>query len=187
MNLKTGERKRYSTSGLDIDGICYENGYLYILAASDFDYTLHNIYCMDVVSGEKEYLADYISSVWLENGYLYFVWCDWSREDWPYNLGVLNLGTKQLSTEETLWKKGSSYLQVVGDDLLVSMATYENWIHLKEEKDIYFRYRAGTLQLDRLDRKEKLEENTQNLDSRKQRAKWEYLHAHFATAVGQAT
>ena len=155
VNLKTGEKKYYGTSELDIESLCYEDGCLYIWCTSGgSSYT--GILRMDVVSGEKERLTGVVSAAWLESGYLYYVcWYDGNREDAELTLFVLDLETKQ-SSAEVLAEEGGSMLQTVGDELVVSVTVYNN--HIKE-KTTCFKYSTGTLPLERLDRKEKKEGN----------------------------
>ena len=152
VNLENGDRRYYSVPRVSMEGIYYENGYLYIWV-SDYGYTSNNILRMDVVSGEKKYLADCIYIAWLENGYLYYIWYDSTVKKW--SLSALNLRTEQSSTE-LLGENGSPYLQTVGDDLVININVYKE--HSKE-KEIYFKYKANTLPLERLDRREILLEN----------------------------
>ncbi len=155
VNLETGAMKSYSMSGMYVEGFCHENGYLYIGIQSAQAYTHADIFRMDVVSGEKEYLANHVTGTWLENGYLYYTWNDRSGGDGKLNLSVLNVETKQLETE-SLTEKGGVRMQTVGDDLVVDADIYRN---MEKEKTVYFRYRAGVLPLERLDREEKRAES----------------------------
>ncbi len=155
VNLETGAMKSYSMSGMHVEGFCHENGYLYIGIQSAQDYTHADIFRMDVVSGEKEYLANHVTETWLENGYLYYTWNDRSGGDGKLNLSVLNVETKQLGTE-SLTEKGGVRMQTVGDDLVVDADIYRN---MEKEKTVYFRYRAGVLPLERLGREEKRAES----------------------------
>ncbi len=149
VNLENGEKKSYGLQGMSVDGLYYENGYLYI-QKDDYP-TGGKIFRMDVVSGEKEYLAKDFYWAYMENGYLYYVWNDHPSEDGKLNLSVLNVETKQLETE-TLTERSGAWLQTVGDDLVVDVDIYKN---MEKEKAVYFRYRAGVLPLERLDREEK--------------------------------
>ena len=155
VNLETGAMKSYSMSGMNVEGFCHENGYLYIWIQSAQAYTHADIFRMDVVSGEKEYLANHVTGTWLENGYLYYTWSDHSVEDEKRNLSVLNVETKQLETE-ALTERGGAWPQTVGDDLVVTVNIYRN---MEKEKAVYFRYRAGVLPLERLGREEKRAES----------------------------
>ena len=155
VNLETGAMKSYSMSGMYVEGFCHENGYLYIGIQSAQAYTHADIFRMDVVSGEKEYLANHVTGTWLENGYLYYTWNDRSGGDGKLNLSVLNVETKQLGTE-SLTEKGGVRMQTVGDDLVVDADIYRN---MEKEKTVYFRYRAGVLPLERLGREEKRAES----------------------------
>ena len=110
---------------------------------------------MDVVSGEKEYLAEGFYWAYVENGYLYYVWNDNPNGNGKLNLSVLNVEIKQLETE-ALTERGGVGLQTVGDDFVVDVDVYRNG---EKEKAIYFRYRAGVLPLERLDREEKRAES----------------------------
>jgi len=153
VNLETGDIKYYKTSWENMEELCYENGYLYFLA----DYGgLSSIYRMDVISGEKEKLADDVDEAWLADGYLYYTWYDSAAKKW--NLSVLQLETMQASAE-VLEEPGtsSSILQTVEDDLLVTIIVYDEYLNVV--KRVYYRYRANTLFLERLDRKEVLAEN----------------------------
>lgn len=152
VNLENGDKRYYSIPKADIEKIYYEDGYLYIWV-SDYGYTSNHIIQMDVVYGKEEYLADCIFAAWLENGYLYYIGYDNTVKKWSLN--ALDLETEQTSTE-TLGENGIPYLQTVGDDLVISISVYkEN----NKEKEIYFKYKANTLPLERLDRKEVVEEN----------------------------
>ena len=155
VNLETGAMKSYSMSGMYVEGFCHENGYLYIWIQSAQAYTHADIFRMDAVSGEKEYLANDVTGTWLENGYLYYTWNDRSGGDGKLNLSVLNVETKQLETE-ALTEKGGVRMQTVGDDLVVDADIYRN---MEKEKTVYFRYRAGVLPLERLGREEKRAES----------------------------
>ena len=149
VNLENGEKKSYGLQGMSVDGLYYKNGYLYI-QKDDYP-TGGKIFRMDVVSGEKEYLAEDFYWAYMENGYLYYVWNDHPSEDGELNLSVLNVETKQLETE-VLTESSGAWLQTVGDDLVVDVDIYRN---MEKEKAVYFRYRAGVLPLERLDREEK--------------------------------
>ena len=149
INLKNGEKKSYGMQGMSVEGLYYENGYLYIHARNYA--TGKEIFRLDAVSGEKEYLAKDFYWAYMENGYLYYVWNDHPSEDGKLNLSVLNVETKQLETE-TLTERSGAWLQTVGDDLVVDVDIYKN---MEKEKAVYFRYRAGVLPLERLDREEK--------------------------------
>ena len=136
-----------------VDGLYYENGYLYI---QTHNYpTGGKIFRMDVVSGEKEYLAKDFYWAYMENGYLYYTWNDHYGGDGKLNLSVLNVETKQFETE-ALTESGAAWLQIVGDDFVVTVDIYRN---REKEKAVYFRYRAGVLPLERLDREEKRAES----------------------------
>ena len=149
VNLKTGMLKSYCMSGIHMDGLYYEKGYLYI--QTDNYATGEKIFRMDAVSGEKEYLAEGFCWAYMENGYLYYTWNDHSGGDGKLNLSVLNVETKQLETE-ALTESGAAWLQTAGDDLVVTVDIYRN---REKKKAVYFRYRAGVLPLERLDREEK--------------------------------
>ena len=153
INLKNGEKKSYGMQGMRVEGLYYENGYLYIHARNYA--TGKEIFRLDAVSGEKEYLAEDFYWAYMENGYLYYVWNDHPSEDGELNLSVLNVETKQLETE-VLTERSGAWLQTVGDDLVVDVDIYKN---MEKEKAVYFRYRAGVLPLERLDRKEKRAES----------------------------
>ena len=153
INLKNGEKKSYGMQGMSVEGLYYENGYLYIHARNYA--TGKEIFRLDAVSGEKEYLAEDFYWAYMENGYLYYVWNDHPSEDGELNLSVLNVETKQLETE-VLTESSGAWLQTVGDDLVVDVDIYKN---MEKEKAVYFRYRAGVLPLERLDRKEKRAES----------------------------
>ena len=154
VNLETGDMRYYKTSWAYINGLYYENGYLYIAAGSGWS----NIYQMDVISGEREHLAYNVSMAWMENRYLYYIWYDSTFENW--NLSVLNLDTKQ-SSAEVLAEPDiiDSYLQTVGDELLVTIPVYYDEYLYKVIKCVFYKYRANTLSLERLDRKEVPVEN----------------------------
>ena len=153
VNLENGEKKSYGMQGMRVKGLYYENGYLYIHARNYA--TGKEIFRLDAVSGEKEYLAEDFYWAYMENGYLYYVWNDHPSEDGELNLSVLNVETKQLETE-VLTERSGAWLQTVGDDLVVDVDIYKN---MEKEKAVYFRYRAGVLPLERLDRKEKRAES----------------------------
>ncbi len=153
VNLENGEKKSYGLQGMSVDGLYYENGYLYI-QKDDYP-TGGKIFRMDVVSGEKEYLAKDFYWAYMENGYLYYTWNDYYGGDGKLNLSVLNAETKQLETE-VLTESGAAWLQTAGDDLVVTVDIYKN---MEKEKAVYFRYRAGVLPLERLDREEKRAES----------------------------
>ena len=153
VNLENGEKKSYGMQGMRVKGLYYENGYLYIHARNYA--TWKEIFRLDAVSGEKEYLAEDFYWAYMENGYLYYVWNDHPSEDGELNLSVLNVETKQLETE-VLTERSGAWLQTVGDDLVVDVDIYKN---MEKEKAVYFRYRAGVLPLERLDRKEKRAES----------------------------
>ncbi len=153
VNLENGEKKSYGIQGMRVKGLYYENGYLYIHARNYA--TWKEIFRLDAVSGEKEYLAEDFYWAYMENGYLYYVWNDHPSEDGELNLSVLNVETKQLETE-VLTERSGAWLQTVGDDLVVDVDIYKN---MEKEKAVYFRYRAGVLPLERLDRKEKRAES----------------------------
>ena len=153
VNLKTGVLKSYCMSGIHMDGLYYEKGYLYI--QTDNYATGEKIFRMDAVSGEKEYLAEGFCWAYMENGYLYYTWKDHSGGDGKLNLSVLNVETKQLETE-ALTESGAAWLQTAGDDLVVTVDIYRN---MEKEKAVYFRYRAGVLPLERLGREEKRAES----------------------------
>ncbi len=153
VNLENGEKKSYGLQGMRVDGLYYENGYLYI---QTHNYpTGEIIFRLDVVSGEKEYLAEGFCWVYMENGYLYYTWNDHYGGDGKLNLSVLNVETKQLETE-ALTESGAAWLQTAGDDLVVTVDIYRN---REKKKAVYFRYRAGVLPLERLDREEKRAES----------------------------
>ena len=149
VNLETGVLKSYCMSGMHMDGLYYEKGYLYI-QTNNYP-TGEKIFRMDVVSGEKEYLAEGFYWAYVENGYLYYVWNDNPNGNGKLNLSVLNVEIKQLETE-ALTERGGVGLQTVGDDFVVDVDVYRN---REKEKAIYFRYKAGVLPLERLDREEK--------------------------------
>ncbi len=153
INLKNGEKKSYGMQGMSVEGLYYENGYLYIHARNYA--TGKEIFRLDAVSGEKEYLAKDFYWAYMENGYLYYVWNDHPSEDGKLNLSVLNVETKQLETE-ALTESSGAWLQTVGNDLVVDVDIYKN---MEKEKAVYFRYRAGVLPLERLDREEKRAES----------------------------
>ena len=153
INLKNGEKKSYGMQGMSVEGLYHENGYLYIHARNYA--TGKEIFRLDAVSGEKEYLAEDFYWAYMENGYLYYVWNDHPSEDWELNLSVLNVETKQLETE-VLTESSGAWLQTVEDDLVVDVDIYKN---MEKEKAVYFRYRAGVLPLERLDREEKRAES----------------------------
>ncbi len=153
INLKNGEKKSYGMQGMSVEGLYHENGYLYIHARNYA--TGKEIFRLDAVSGEKEYLAEDFYWAYMENGYLYYVWNDHPSEDGELNLSVLNVETKQLETE-VLTESSGAWLQTVGDDLVVDVDIYKN---MEKEKAVYFRYRAGVLPLERLDREEKRAES----------------------------
>ena len=165
INLKTGDTKHYDTSGRFIEWFCYENGYLYIwLNSADYCNVLGNILRINAVSDEKEYLADAVMDVWMEDGCLYYVWRDYGTETIKCCLSVLNLETKQLLTE-ILEEEGEDirdgYLEVVGDSLLVSVTRFRdrNKYQSIREKTICFKYGIGKHRPEMLDRKERLEVN----------------------------
>ena len=168
VNLETGDTRYYSMGGMSIYTLFYEGGYLYI---SSFSNTV-SIFRMDVSSGQTEYLADciemawrppseiaiseecdFVNTVWLENGYLYFMWQDKNAalERWLFS--ALDVETKQMSTEVLVEKKSESwqedrgYLEVVGDETAVCR-------NVGGEKIFFYRFRANALQMDRLERKE---------------------------------
>ncbi len=153
INLKNGEKKSYGMQGMSVEGLYHENGYLYIHARNYA--TGKEIFRLDAVSGEKEYLAEDFYWAYMENGYLYYVWNDHPSEDGELNLSVLNVETKQLETE-VLTESSGAWLQTVEDDLVVDVDIYKN---MEKEKAVYFRYRAGVLPLERLDREEKRAES----------------------------
>ena len=153
VNLENGGKKSYGLQGMRVDGFYYENGYLYI-QTNNYP-TGEKIFRMDVVSGEKEYLAEGFYWAYVENGYLYYVWNDNPNGNGKLNLSVLNVEIKQLETE-ALTERGGVGLQTVGDDFVVDVDVYRNG---EKEKAIYFRYRAGVLPLERLDREEKRAES----------------------------
>lgn len=149
VNLETGDRKYYKDVGKDLDNLYYKDGYLYYDIKG-------SIYRMNVISGKKEELAG-ANKAWLEGGYLYYIWQD--SVDWKWNLSVLDPETKQSSTEVLEGPKTShAFLQLVGEDLLVVIHVYDEYMY-KVEKYIYYRYRSDTLQLERLYRQEVLAEN----------------------------
>ncbi len=153
VNLENGEKKSYGMQGMRVDGLYYENGYLYI---QTHNYpTGKKIFRLDAVSGEKEYLAEDFYWAYVENEYLYYVWNDDPSEDGKLNLSILNVETKQLETE-ALTERGVVRLQTVGDDFVVTVDIYRN---REKKKAVYFRYRAGVLPLERLDREEKRAES----------------------------
>ncbi len=168
VNLETGDTRYYSMGGMSIYTLFYEGGYLYI---SSFSNTV-SIFRMDVSSGQTEYLADciemawrppseiaiseecdFMNTVWLENGYLYFMWQDKNAalERWLFS--ALDVETKQMSTEVLVekesesWQEDRGYLEVVGDEAAVCR-------NVGGEKIFFYRFRANALQMDRLERKE---------------------------------
>lgn len=172
VNLETGDIRYYDMGGMSIYALFYEDGYLYISSFRSATSDIVSIFRMDVSSGQTEYLADciemawrppseiaiseecdFMNTVWLENGYLYFMWQDKNAALERWFFSALDVETKQMSTEvlvekeSELWQEDRGYLEVVGDEIAVCH-------NVGGEKIFFYRFKANALQMDRLEKKE---------------------------------